>query len=351
MLIFRKKLESDKYIKHKTIFASISLSFILSSILFLFNGISPVSALGSMFSTVFGSFYGFTETLLFSIPIAFCALGIGVAANMKIWNIGAEGQFVMGAFGASLVALYFNNMHPVIVVILMFFSGLFFSCMLGAIAGFLKAVFNVNEILVTLMLNYLSILFINFLVFGPWKGKDNFPYTSYFPDFTFIPTLFSSRLNIGIFVVILAAVILAFLLKKSIWGYQIRVVGESIEAAKYAGIPVRRNIILIMAVSACMAGLGGIFEVAGLQHRLQPSIAQGYGFTGIIVAWLAKNNMIFILVVSFFIASLFSAGEELQMFYKLPISIVKVFQGIILFCILGSDIFINYKLIWEKKSA
>lgn len=351
MLLFKKRFETNNYIKYLILFLSILFSFIIGGILFLLNGINPFFALSSMFIAVFGSFYGFTETLLYSIPIAFCAMGIALAANMKIWNIGAEGQFVMGAFGASLIALNFNNLPPILVIILMILSALFFSSLLGCIAGFLKAMFNVNEILITLMLNYISILFVSFLIYGPWKGKDNFPYTAYFPDFTFIPTLFSSRLHIGIFVAIIIAIIFTIILKKSIWGYQIRVIGESIKAALYAGIPVKRNIIIILSISAGLAGLGGLLEIAGLQHRLQPSITQGYGFTGIIVAWLAKNNMIIITIVSFFIAALFTAGDELQMFYKIPSSIVKVFQGIILFCILGSDIFINNKLVWEKKNV
>jgi simple sugar transport system permease protein len=233
----------------------------------------------------------------------------------------------------------------------MFIFAIIFSGILGMIAGVLRALLNVNEILVTLMLNYISILLVFFFVYGPWKGKDNFPYTEYFPDFTFMPTLFSSRLHIGIFVTLIIGIILYLILKKTIWGYQIRIVGESKEAAKYAGIPVRRNIILVLTISGIIAGLGGVFEVSGLQHRLQPSISQGYGFTGIIVAWLAKNNMMFVLIVSFFIAGLFVAGEELQMIYKMPASIVKVFQGIILLCVLGGDIFIENKLIWEKSNA
>jgi general nucleoside transport system permease protein len=349
MFILKKRLENSPYTKYIVLSISLALSFLLGGLLFLLNGVNPFLAIGSMFVSIFGSFYGLSETLLFSIPIAFCALGIALASHMKIWNIGAEGQFVFGAFGASLVALFCNNMPPVLVILLMFFSGIFFASLLGVIAGVLKALFNVNEILVTLMLNYIAILWMNFLVFGPWKGKDNFPYTEYFPDFTFIPTLFSSRLHIGIFAVIIVALILYFVLKKTVWGYQIRVVGNSEEAARYAGIPVKRNIILVLGLSGALAGLGGVFEVAGLQHRLQPSIAQGFGFTGIIVAWLAKNNMIMILLTSFLIAGLFAAGEDLQMFYKIPSSVVKVFQGIILLCVLGGDIFNENKLVLEAK--
>jgi general nucleoside transport system permease protein len=351
MLMIKKRLVPERHLKFTMPLISVALSFFIGGLIFLLNGVNPFSAISSMFISVFGSFYGISETLLFSVPIALCAIGIGVAANMKIWNIGAEGQFVLGAFGASLAALYLHGMPPAVVIIMMFMSGIFFSALSGLIAGILKAVLNANEILVTLMFNYISILFVLYLVYGPWKGKDNFPYTQYFPDYTFMPTLFSTRLHVGIFAVIFIAVIMYFIIKRTVWGYQIRVVGESVEAARYAAIPVRRNIVLILAISGAIAGIGGIFEVAGLQHRLQPSITQGYGFTGIIVAWLAKNNMLLILPVSFLIAGLFTAGQDLQMFYKIPSSIVKVFQGIILVCVLGGDIFIDNRLVLEKKNA
>ncbi len=348
MLRFKKRESYSVYWGYVVLIVSLLISFIISGIIFSINKINPFAAFNSIISAVFGSSYGFTETLLFSIPIAFCAFASALPANMRLWNVGGEGQFVLGAFGASLVALNVTGFPTFLLIPLIFLSGIFFASLFGLIAGLLKALLDINEILVTLMLNYIAILWVMFLVYGPWKGKDNFPYTAYFPKETFLPTLFGSRLHIGIFAVIIIAIILYLIIRRSVWGYEIRVVGESQRTAKYAGISVRRNIVLVMLISGALAGLGGVFEVMGLQHRLQPSISQGYGFTGIIVAALAKNNFLYIILASFLMAGLLIGGQEMQMFYQTPASIVKMFQGIILLCVLGGNIFVENRLVYER---
>ena len=348
MLRFKKREYYSYYWEYIVLIISLFVSLIIGGIIFLINGINPLGAFSAIITSVFGSFYGFTETMLFSIPIIFCAFASALPANMRLWNIGGEGQFVLGAFGATLIALNLPTLPFIFLIPLIFLSGIFFAMIFGLIAGLLKAILNVNEILVTLMLNYIAILWVMFLVYGPWKGKDNFPYTRYFPESIFLPTIFNSRLHIGIFIAIIIAIILYLMVKESIWGYEIRVVGESQKSARYAGISVKRNIILVMMIAGGLAGLGGTIEVMGLQHRLQPSISQGYGFTGIIVATLAKNNFLYILLASFLISGLLIGGQEMQMFYKTPASIVKMFQGIILLCVLGGNIFIENRLIYEK---
>lgn len=348
-LVLKKRLVVGRFNKIIVLMCALLFSFVLSSILFMISGANPFAVLVTMFTAVFGSIYGFSETFLISIPIATCAMAVGVAAIIKIWNIGAEGQFVFGALGAGVTGIYFSYLPPFLLLPLSFLMGMLFSSILAVIPGVLKAWMNVNEILVTLMLNYIATLFVMFLLYGPLKGSDNFPYSKSIPTDCFLPVLAGTRLHIGIFVVILLGVVLYFITKKSVWGYELRVLGESYSAARYAGIGVRRNIVIVMVISGAIAGLGGVLEVTGLQHRLQPSLSQGYGFTGIIVSWLSKNNMITILFVSFFIAGLFVSGNEMQISNNLPSSIIKVFQGIVFVSILGSDIFTEYKLCWEKK--
>ncbi len=347
-IVLKKKLSTSRFSKYCVIFLGISISLILSGLIFLINKKNPLEVFSSSFFAVFGSLYGITETFLIAIPIAACALAVGVAAMIKIWNIGAEGQFVAGALGAGISGIYFSYLPPVLLIPIMFCTGILFSMILGAIPGILKAILNVNEILVTLMLNYMATLFMLFLLYGPLKGFDNFPYSKHIPENTFLPLLFSSRLHTGVFIIIFIAIIVYFFMKKSIWGYELRVLGESYKAARYAGIGVKRNIILIMTLSAAIAGVGGILEVIGVQHRLQPSIAQGYGFTGIIVSWLAKNNPLTTLLVSFLIAGLFVSGSDMQISYGLPTSIIKVFQGIVFLSILASDVFTDYYIAMEK---
>lgn len=348
-IVLKKKLRTSQSSRFFALFSGVVLSLILSGFIFLLNKTNPFEVFTSSFFAIFGSLYGITETFLIAIPIAACALAVGVAAMIKIWNIGAEGQFVAGALGAGISGVYFSFLPSGLLIPLMFTSGILFSMILGVIPGILKAMLNVNEILVTLMLNYMATLFMLFLLYGPLKGLDNFPYSKYIPDNTFLPLLFSSRLHVGVFIVIIIAIILYFFMKKSIWGYELRVLGESYKAARYAGIGVKRNIILIMVISAAIAGVGGILEVIGVQHRLQPSIAQGYGFTGIIVSWLSKNNPLTTLWVSFLIAGLFVSGSDMQISYSLPTSIIKVFQGIVFLSILASDIFTDYYISLEKK--
>lgn len=348
MIRLKKRLTAGKYAELFSLVCGIVLSFLLSSILFLFNKTNPLEVFFTMFESVFGSFYGLSETFLFSIPIACCAVAVGIAAMIKVWNIGAEGQFVFGAFGSGIAGLYFSSLPPFLLLPVMFLAGMIFSMFLGIIPGILKAWLDVNEILVTLMLNYMATLFMLFLLYGPLKGADNFPYSEYIPHSVKLPLLFSSRLHAGIFIVIILAVVLHFVMKKSTWGYELRVLGESYHAARYSGIGVRRNIIIVMALSGAIAGIGGILEITGVQHRLQPSIAQGYGFTGIIVSWLAKNNFISILLVSFLVAGLFVSGSDMQITHGIPASIITVFQGIVFVSILATDIFTNYSIVWEK---
>ncbi len=346
---FRKRLNSSLGLKIAITVISVFSAIILSSLLFLLNGNNPFSVLLTMAGSIFGSFYGISETLTTMIPIAFCAISVAIAAKIKIWNIGAEGQFVSGALGASIIGIFFPNLPPVTAIILMFLAGITFSLAVSLIPAVLKTLVDVNEILVTLMLNYIVIQFVSFLLYGPLKGADNFPYSKYMPESTFLPILFNSRLHTGIFIVIFVAIILHFMFKKSIWGYQLRVLGESYTAARYAGIPVKRNIILVFILSGIIAGIGGVVEIVGVQHRLQLSISQGFGFTGIIVSWLSKNKMLTILMVSFFIAGLFVSAEDIQIYYSIPSSIIKVFQGMIFLFILGSDIFTRYEIVLEKK--
>jgi simple sugar transport system permease protein len=271
---------------------------------------------------------------------------------MKLWNIGAEGQFVMGAFGASAIVL--TPILPAstpawIFIPTMIVAGMVTGGLWGLIPGVLKARFNVNEIISSLMLNYIAISWINFWIFGVWS-EGGFQMTPKFPDNAALPRLLDIAktfpifrgltTHLGLFIGIIAAIILWFVIYRSKWGYEVRLIGDNPNAAKYAGINISRNIILAMTISGALAGLGGMSEVTGVIHRLQTSpIAAGYGFTGIIVAWLAKLNPLVVIVVSVLFGALILAGREIQ-----PSGVPKMIQGIILVCLIASDFLLRYRI-------
>jgi simple sugar transport system permease protein len=271
---------------------------------------------------------------------------------MKLWNIGAEGQFIMGAFGASAVVLapLLPPETPAWIFIpVMMVAGMLMGALWGFIPGFLKAKFNVNEIISTLMLNYISISWINYWIFGVWS-EGGFQMSPKFPDNAWLPRLLDYAdsipilrgltTHVGLLIGIAAAFILWLLVYRSRWGYEIRLIGDNPNAARYAGIDISRNTILVMMVSGALAGLGGMSEITGVVHRLQTSpIAAGYGFTGIIVAWLSKLHPGVIIVVSVLFGALLLAGREIQ-----PSGVPKMIQGIILVCLIASDFLLRYRV-------
>jgi simple sugar transport system permease protein len=209
----------------------------------------------------------------------------------------------------------------------------------------LKAYLQVNEIITTLMLNYIAILWLQHLYYGPWKDPQGFgfPGTAQFPQYAWLPRL-TGRVHWGLILAVIAAVLLWLVLDRTRWGYEIRLIGENQTAARYAGISITRNIVLVMLLSGGLAGLAGMVEVAGISHRLQQGLAVGHGFTAIIVAWLAKLNPWGVLLVAFLLAALLVGGDQIQIVMGLPASVALVLQGAILFFMLGGDIFSRYRL-------
>jgi ABC-type uncharacterized transport system permease subunit len=300
----------------------------------------------------FGDIGVLSDTIVKATPILLTSLACSIAFRMKLWNIGAEGQFIMGAWGASAVALFPllpAETSPWIFIPVMILAGMAAGSAWGFIPGYLKAKFNVNEIISSLMLNYISISWVNFWVFAVWS-ESGFQMSTRFPENAWLPRLLSYAKEVplfrgltthmGLLFGIVAAVILWLVVYRSRWGYEIRLIGDNPRAAKYAGINITRNTVLVMMLSGALAGLGGMSEVTGVVHRLQTSpIAAGYGFTGIIVAWLAKLNPLAIIFVSVLFGALLLAGREIQ-----PSGVPKMIQGIILVCLIASDFLLRYRV-------
>lgn len=331
---------------------AIVVALILGAVLIAIAGGDPWRSYVHIANASFGDIGVLSDTIVKATPILLAALACSIAFRMKLWNIGAEGQFIMGAWGASAVVL-----APIVppdasrwlFIPVMILFGMLAGAVWGFIPGYLKAKFNVNEIISTLMLNYIAISWVNFWVFAVWS-ESGFQMSPKFPEGAWLPRLSEYAqtvpvfrgltTHLGLILGIIAAIILWFIVYRSRWGYEIRLIGDNPQAAKYAGISITRNTIWVMMLSGALAGLGGMSEVAGVVHRLQTSpIAAGYGFTGIIVAWLAKLNPIAIILVSVLFGALILAGREIQ-----PSGVPKMIQGIILVCLIASDFLLRYRI-------
>jgi simple sugar transport system permease protein len=326
---------------------SIVLALILGGIMLALAGANPFETYKAMVEGAFGTRYAISETLVKAIPLMLTGLGVSIAFRMLFWNIGAEGQLAMGAFAAAGVALFVSDKVPSWSVLpLVMLAGFAAGAAWGFIPAALKARLGVNEIITTLMMNYIAILWIQYLFYGPWKDPKGFgfPGTAEFPDAAWLPRFFGTRVHLGLIIAIVAAFLIWLVLSRTKWGYEIRVIGENRTAARYAGISTSRNIVLVMLVSAGLAGLAGMAEVAGISHRLQQGITVGYGYTAIIVAWLAKLNPWGVLLVSVLMAGLLVGGDQIQISMGLPASVALVLQGIILFLVLGGEILTQYRL-------
>ena len=331
---------------------AIIVALILGGILISFAGGNPFASYAHIARASFGDIGVLSDTIVKATPIILTALACSIAFRMKLWNIGAEGQFIMGAWGASAIVL-----APVLAaesprwlfIPVMALAGLAMGAVWGYIPGYLKAKFNVNEIISTLMMNYIAVSWANFWVFAVWT-EGGFQMSPKFPETAWLPRLseYASAIpffrglttHAGLILGIIAAIILWFVVYRSRWGYEIRLIGDNPNAAKYAGISITRNTVWVMMLSGALAGLGGMSEVAGVVHRLQTApIAAGYGFTGIIVAWLAKLNPLVIILVSILFGALILAGREIQ-----PSGVPKMIQGIILVCLIASDFLLRYRV-------
>jgi len=331
---------------------AILLALILGGIVIAFAGGNPFASYAHIARASFGSIGVLSDTLVKATPILMTALACSIAFRMKLWNIGAEGQFIMGAFGASAVALlpvFSAEASAWVVLPVMMLAGMAAGSLWGFIPGILKARLKVNEIISSLMMNYIAIAWMNYFIFAVWT-EGGFQMSRVFDRNAWMPRLldYADSLpflrglttHFGLVLAIIAAAILWLIVYRSRWGYEIRLIGDNPQAAQYTGINITRNTVLVMMLSGALAGLGGMFEVSGVVHRLQTSpVACGYGFTGIIVAWLAKLNPLAAIVVSILFGALLLAGREIQ-----PSGVPKMIQGIILVCLIASDFLMRYRL-------
>jgi len=330
---------------------AVVVALLLGGVVLKLAGGEPMRAYSFMLKAAFGDAGVFSDTIVKATPLILVGLACTIAFSMKLWNIGAEGQFFLGAFGASAVVLtplLPPESSPWIMIPAMMVAGMIAGALWGFIPGFLKARFNVNEIISSLMLNYVAVNWNNFFIYAVWT-EGGFQMTHKFPPSAWLPRLadYASQYpplrgltaHLGLMFGLVAAGIIWWILYRAKWGYEIRLIGDNPRSARYAGMNIARNTVLVMMVSGALAGLAGMSEVSGVVHRLQGAISPGYGFSGIIVAWLAKLNPIAVIPVAVLFGALIQAGREIQ-----PSGVPKMIQGIVLVCLIASDLLLRYRV-------
>lgn len=323
---------------------AIGLAMIITSVIIAVMGHNPLNVYYSMLEGCLGTSHRIKQTIITAIPLVVTAVGIGIAFRMKFWNIGAEGQILMGGCFATFAALYFKNLPAIVLLPTMILLSAIGGGIWALIPAILKAKFNTNETIVTLMMNYIALKWVVFLQYGPWKDPNamGFPKIANFTDNAILPKLFG--VHIGWLIALILVVVIYYFINHTKIGYEIQVLGESENTAKYAGMNVRKIILVAMMMSGAICGLTGMIQASAVNNTLTMDLTAGVGYTAIIIAWLSNLKTPWMVVVSILFAILIQGASYIQTVYQIPQAAAEVIQGIILFCILGSQFFINYKV-------
>ena len=354
MLRLERRPEASQLMSYASPLIAVVLMLIGGLLLFVALGKDPIEGFKVFFINPISDSYGISELLLKATPLMLCAIGLAVGFRANVWNIGAEGQLIVGAIAASAVALYFYESEGAHVLILMVVAGAVGGMLWACIPAFLKTRFNTNEILVSLMLVYVAQLLVSWLVHGPMMDPDgfNFPQSRLFEESALLPILWEdTRLNLAFGLALAALVVGYVFMFRSFLGFQMQVAGYAKDAARYAGFSAKRMIWIGLLSGGGMAGLAGMSEVAGPMGQITEHVSNNYGFAAIIVAFVARLNPVGIFFASLLMALLYLGGEQAQQYLALPSSISNVFQGMLLMFLLGSDVFINYRLRWKEAVA
>ncbi|MEA5574843.1 ABC transporter permease [Anabaena sp. UHCC 0451] len=308
---------------------AITLALLVGAGLILLAGANPIIAYTALFQESLTTYFGFGNTLTKMTPLLFTSLGVLVALKGGQFNIGGEGQIYLGALGSSLIGLYIQGIPAFIHIPLALFAGFIFGAVWGWFPGYLKAIKGINEVITTLLLNYIAINLISYLVQNPLKAANApSPYTELIAKTAQLPIILPQSLaHAGILLALITAVILWILLVKTPLGYQINTVGFNPIAARYAKISVERTIMLVMSLAGGLAGLAGACEVMGLKYRLFAQVSPGYGFDAIAIAFLSRGNIWGVVLTSLFFASLRSGANIMQRSAGVPITVVSAIQG------------------------
>lgn len=348
--LFRVVKKAELSYKKTVLLSLLGLAIAIAAgaLFILAIGHNPINIYASIVQGAWRSKLAATGTIKLAIPLLIASLGITPAFKMKFWNIGAEGQIIMGGIFATYFALFWSGLPHYLLLLVMFVAGMIGGGIWGVIPAYFKTKFGTNETLFTLMLNYIALYIIKYLTEGPWRdpSSSGFPKIASFDKNARLDLIFG--VHAGWLIALILTVVVFIYLKYSKHGYEISVVGESVNTARYAGMNVKKIVLRTMFISGAICGIAGMIQVSGAAYTLSDGIAGGVGFTAIIVSWLAKLNPIIILIVTVFFSMLEKGSSVMQSSYGLSQSVSSILQGIILFVILGMDFFTNYRIVFRK---
>lgn len=347
-LILRKRESVSRRASLLVPLISFAVSLVFGAILLTVSGANPFATYGAMFVGAVGSGYGISEVLVKTIPLILTGLSVSLAFRMRFWNIGAEGQLTMGAVAAAGMALFWSRGLPGWTVLpLSILAGCIAGAIWAGVPAVLKAFLKVDETLTTLMLNYVAILYSEHLYYIAWRAEGYNSGTEAIAEVAWL-SRFMGRAHTGLFFGLILAVALWAVFRFTRWGFELKIIGANPTAARYLGISIARNVVVTLLISGAISGLAGAIEVLGLSHRLQQGISVGYGYTAIIIAWMAQLNPLGVILVAFLMASLLVGGDQIQMKMRLPASVGVVLQGMLLIPMLAGSLFRDYTLELER---
>lgn len=343
----KRRAEPSRLMPYLSPLIAVALTGLAGLCLFMAMGKNPAAAFYVFTVQPVENLYGVGELLIKASPLILIALGLAVGFRANVWNIGAEGQLTVGAIFGGAIALQYGQEGGWWVLPAMVLAGAFGGVAWAAIPAFLRTRFNANEILTSLMFTYVAQLWLSYLIYGPWRDPAgfNFPQSQPLAPSALFPILIDgTRLNASILITLAAAVFVWFVLERSFVGYQLQVSGLSEAAARYAGFSSRRAVWIGMLAGGLAAGVAGVGEIAGPLGQLFPTVSGGYGFAAIIVAFLGRLQPVGIVLGGLLISLLYLSGEAAQMTLNLPSAITGLFQGLLLFFLLGADVLIAYRV-------
>jgi len=350
---FERLKESDW---QRTLFIYVSasvVSFGIIAIIIALLGKDPVRAYSFFLYETVGTRYGISETLLRATPLLFIGLGLSIAFSGKFWNIGAEGQMYFGVISSAAIGLtLWDNFSPIVTMPLIILFGFIGGAVWAIIPAFLKVKFNVNEIISTLMLNFIAIYILQYLVYAPWKDPDAQQNMSLpFPLMQHLARILpGTRLHAGFLLALLCLPIVWIILKRSLLGYEIRVLGFSPDAARYAGISITRTTLKLAILSGGLAGLAGMSEVFGIQFRVIDGFSLGFGFTAIMVCFLAKNKPLGVLIMAIFFGAIIEGGDAMQRGAGVPMAVSSALMGLVLVFVLIIEMLVHFRRRVDKSA-
>ncbi|MEQ1613306.1 MAG: ABC transporter permease [Hyphomicrobiaceae bacterium] len=354
MLRLEPRREPSQAMVYATPFIAVALTLVAGFLLFAAMGRDPLQAMFLIFVKPLTSLNGLAELTVKATPLVLIATGLAVGFRAGVWNIGAEGQFTIGALTGGAVALAVYPAGGVWLLPLMMLAGILGGMAWAAIPALLRTRFNANEILVSLMLSYVAVLLLSLLVHGILRDPEgaNFPESRLFQAAGLIPNLIpGTRAHFGALAALLAVAAIQLLLSRHLAGYQVKVLGMAPRAARFAGFSENRIVWGCFLLSGGLAGIAGLIEAAGPVGQLVPSLPVGYGFTAIIVAFLGRLHPIGILFAGLLIGLTYIGGEMAQIAMRLPSATISIFQGLLLFFLLASDVLVRFRPVWRHAPA